>query len=145
MLLKNEMDLIISHLENGNKSSGCLIISILAKSNPEYIKNVSAFRALLCSKKDLNDFKYTLEEGDSFSLKKESIDQFLKDVGVENQAEESALIIHADITCYDLGLFLREQIENFPEKNHEIIESFIDENEVLMISLNKIIDEYSFK
>lgn len=144
MNIKTEdQQLILNHLRTGDKNSGYLLIKKLDKNivNKFSYKGV-AYRALVF-KKNENIDEISLNIGESFSTQKEAIDQFLEDTQFNSNNDEQGIVIEAEIVGFNLKEFIKHHLDDFKSEYHDELESYLAEQEILLVELVKVIQEYS--
>lgn len=133
---------IMTHLEGGDKETGLPLAQALITQFPQYTYSGVAYRAIM-SLEEIGKVK--LHPGDSFTSQKESVDQFFSDNGFELHEGTNGVVVEAEITGFNLGLFLRNELDKFPAGDHEDLEAYLSENEIISLEISKIINEYEYK
>jgi hypothetical protein len=132
---------IMNHLESGDKTSGLPLAQTLSKQFPQYIFKGEAYRAII-SLEEIGEVQ--LHPGDSFMTQVDAIDQFFKDNGLELYEDSQGVVIQAEIVGFNLEQFLRHEMSLFPKGDHEDLEAYLAEKEVIALEIIKVIDEYDY-
>lgn len=139
-----DQTLIVEHCRNGNKASGHILINKLDKNIlTKYSYQGVAYRALVFKATDKINDEVSINLGESFSIDKDSINQFLEDTHFNASGDEKGIVVEAEIIGFNLQEFLRDNVDNFKSEYRDEIESYLAENEILLLELVKVIQEYS--
>lgn len=135
--------LILEHCRAGNKNSGYILINKLDKNilNKYSYKGV-AYRVLVF-KKGENIDAVSVNLGESFSNDKNSINQFLEDIHFNANGDELGIVVEAEIIGFNLKKFIQHHLDDFKPEYHDELESYLAEQEILLLELVKVIQEYS--
>lgn len=139
MLKQSVQSLILAHLQGKTEESESLT-NWLTRMFPKYIYFGLAYRANIHTV--LYDSSKNLKVGASYTVSKDSINQFLADNNFGAQPDDKAVIIKAEIEGFNLGHFIKENIEEFSNDIQEEIISYSKESEILLLKLSKVIQEF---
>lgn len=139
MLSLNLRRQILGHLEEGDKTTGLPLAEILIKMFPKYRFTGVGYRVII-SLEEIGEIK--LNPGDSFSSDPESCEQFLEDHNYMVYEDQKAVIVKAEIVGFNLEKLIREEMNQFPEGDHEDLQAYLAESEIIALEIIKVIDEF---
>lgn len=117
------------HLRKGNAKSGAVLASQLIQQFPKYRYQGKAFRVII-SEKDIPSLK--INKGESFTLTREAVDQFLED-NYFDDSRENAVVIEAEVEGFNLAEFIRYEMPSDDE-----LDSYLAEQEIIVLRAKKI-------